>query len=129
MATPDIEPVIAQLRRAAAAPEPAEALAALRAAQALLSQALVALAPAAEEAEPPADDAARFRGPGLGIDPQAEDRLLIERILAMPGISAELRAELSGFRRELESQPLSSADRRYLIALRQRLARVSPRED
>jgi hypothetical protein len=137
MSEPAFDPagLLAALEAALAAPDDAAALAHLAAARAALAASGLQLPQALAGAGPgmtaPTPDlgspAPPARGPGVGFDPVTEDRLLIERVLALPGVSPALREELDGYREDIEAGRLTSADRRYLIALRQRLARSDSR--
>lgn len=130
MADIDVDALLGHLEAALNAPDEAAALGHLEAARAALGAASVSLSAALGRGEAASTVSAAvpmsaLRGPGVGIDPQTEDRLLIERILTLPNLSAELRRELDGYRDDIDAGILSSSDRRYLIALRQRLARAA----
>lgn len=64
--------------------------------------------------EPETDD------PGDPGDP-GEDARIIERLLARKDLSADLREELSDFRRDVADGALAPMDRRYIRALAARL--------
>jgi hypothetical protein len=128
----DVDDLIRELEAALVATDEAAALAHLAAARDRLTASGLTLVealgrPPATSAAAAASAVALERGPGFGFDPVTEDRLLIERILALPGLSDDLAQELEGYRRDIEAGSLSGADRRYLIALRQRLARSGGR--
>jgi len=60
----------------------------------------------------PADVAAR----------NSESLALIEKLLARPGLSAELREDLEGYKNDIAEEELTDGDHRYLRALCKRLS-------
>lgn len=77
-----------------------------------------------EETDEPAteaDEADEDEPPGQATEKNAESLALIGELLARKDISAELRAELAGYKTDIAEGDFLEADRKYLRAVRQRL--------
>ena len=75
----------------------------------------------ADETDEPATEAEEDEPPGQATEKNAESLALIGELLARKDISAELRAELAGYKTDIAEGEFVEADRRYLRAVRQRL--------
>ena len=74
-----------------------------------------------EETDEPATEADEDEPPGQATEKNAESLALIGELLARKDISAELRAELAGYKTDIAEGDFLEADRKYLRAVRQRL--------
>ena len=101
----------------------AEALAAARRAQALVSEAGVSwdelLVPEESADEEPTE--AEEEPPAEAAEKNAESLALIGKLLARKDISQELREELEGYKADIAEGDFTEADRKYLRAVSQRL--------
>lgn len=76
---------------------------------------------AVAESEQPAAEAGAATSTGAGAADAAEDKRLLERLLARKGLSQETREDLAEFQRDLDRGKLAAMDRRYIRALAKRM--------
>ncbi len=80
-------------------------------------------APAEVEAEAEVEVEEKPEAPAAKAPSNAESLKLIEKMLAMKGISADLRDELKSYKADIRDGEFDKADARYLGALAKRLSK------
>lgn len=73
--------------------------------------------------EAPEEDSQAHSGSDSIPPDNAESLRLVERLMALSDLSDSLREELEGYRDDIAEKEFDAADRKYLLALHQRLTK------